>query len=89
MRIGPLQVERLRLEDVTRGELKASWVPLVEHEAVPEEQREAGSKYVTLEYVRSIAAGAWSVEDDWNQLLPEFKFTGAEEYLEGVWKGKA
>ncbi|CZT18441.1 uncharacterized protein RCC_04286 [Ramularia collo-cygni] len=37
---GPFQVERLRLEDVVRGELKTSWVPLVEHEAVPVEQRE-------------------------------------------------
>ena len=60
----------------------------MEHEAVPQEQREAASKYVMGEYLRSIAAGAWSVGDEWNQLLPEFRFTRVDEYLEGVWIGK-
>jgi hypothetical protein len=44
------------------------------------------SKNVTREYVKSLAAGGWSISDEWNRLLPDYKFISAEEYLSNVWK---
>jgi hypothetical protein len=29
------------------------------------------------------------VSDEWNRLLPDYRFTGAEEFLEKAWVGKA
>jgi aldehyde dehydrogenase (NAD+) len=39
------------------------------------------SKGVPREYVRSVAAGGWSVGDEWNKLLPDFEFTAAGDNL--------
>jgi hypothetical protein len=71
---------------VHKGELKASWYPIIEHKALPDEYRELFSKNVTMEYVKSLAAGGWSTSDEWNRLLPDYKFISAEEYLSKVWK---
>jgi hypothetical protein len=35
-----------------------------------------------------ISAGALNVTDEWNQLLPDYKFTQAEEFLGEAWKSK-
>ncbi|CAN9189854.1 unnamed protein product [Alternaria alternata] len=83
---GPFQIERLVPDDVNKGELKASWYPIIEHKALPDEYRELFSKNVTREYVKSLAAGGWSISDEWNRLLPDYKFISAEEYLSNVWK---
>lgn len=34
------------------------------------------------------SAGSMKVSDEWNRLLPDFKFTGVEEFLTPAWKGK-
>ncbi|CAN9430006.1 unnamed protein product [Alternaria alternata] len=83
---GPFQIERLVPDDVNKGELKASWYPFIEHKALPDEYRELFSKNVTREYVKSLAAGGWSISDEWNRLLPDYKFISAEKYLSDVWK---
>lgn len=36
----------------------------------------------------SFSAGAWNVTDEWNQLLPDYKFTQADEFLAEAWNGK-
>ncbi|RYO16646.1 hypothetical protein AA0111_g11324 [Alternaria arborescens] len=54
---GPFQIERLVPDDVNKGELKASWYPIIEHKALPDVYREMFSKNVTREYVKSLAAG--------------------------------
>lgn len=70
---------------MAKGDLNASWYPLIEHRNIPEEYREDASKRILKEYLASIAGGGWSVSDEWNKLLPDFRFTSAEEYLNGVW----
>lgn len=32
--------------------------------------------------------GSMKVPDDWNRLLPDYEFTGVEEFLVDAWKGK-
>ncbi|RYN18990.1 hypothetical protein AA0112_g11357 [Alternaria arborescens] len=36
---GPFQIERLVPDDVNKGELKASWYPIIEPKALPDEYR--------------------------------------------------
>lgn len=31
---------------------------------------------------------ALAVSDEWNRLLPDYKFTQAEEFLADAWRGK-
>ncbi|KAI8931828.1 hypothetical protein NX059_011465 [Plenodomus lindquistii] len=85
---GPFKIERLSPEDVAKGVIKSSWYPVIEHSGIPDEYRETMSKAVLGEYIRSLAAGGWSVGNEWNKMLPQVTLTSAEEYLNGVWKGK-
>jgi hypothetical protein len=32
---------------------------------------------------------SWVVSDEWNRLLPDYKFTGAEDFLWKQWAGKS
>lgn len=34
-------------------------------------------------------AKSWVVSDDWNRLLPDYKFKDVEQYLEEQWAGHA
>lgn len=39
-------------------------------------------------FLQAADAGAFTVTNEWNQLLPDKKFTTAEEFLTEVWEGK-
>jgi hypothetical protein len=56
--------------------------------AAGENPREAISKHILSGSLLAISRGAWDVSDEWNQLLPEVKFTGIEEFLRPRWIGK-
>jgi hypothetical protein len=43
---------------------------------------------VLIGFLLSGIHSAWAVSDEWNRLLPDYKFEGAEEFLEKHWKGK-
>lgn len=43
---------------------------------------------MVAEILRGISAGDFLCSDEWNKLLPDFKFTQAEEFLTSVWDGK-
>jgi hypothetical protein len=34
----------------------------------------------------AFSAGAFDGSDEWNTLLPEYKFTGIEEFLSDAWR---
>lgn len=36
----------------------------------------------------AISKNAYAVSDDWNQLLPDYRFTAAEDFLSEAWGGK-
>ena len=44
VRGGKFDVERLNVEDLKRGEIKSSWVPMVRHPSVPKEEVEGMSR---------------------------------------------
>lgn len=45
-------------------------------------------KGVLVGMLLSSAKGAWDISDEWNQRLPDYKFTEIEQFLGEVWKGK-
>ncbi|KAL1631993.1 hypothetical protein SLS56_004038 [Neofusicoccum ribis] len=85
---GSMDVESVSLKDLEAGELKSSWYPPLNHPSIPVEMVDELSKTATIHFLCSAAKGEWSVSDDWNKLLPSFRFTTAEEYLRTIWDGK-
>ncbi|KAK7424063.1 hypothetical protein QQX98_000673 [Neonectria punicea] len=88
VRGGHFAIERLKLDDLKAGRVKASWMPKAAHRSFPEQQIEALATMVVSGLLLSFSAGAWNVTDEWNQLLPDHKFTQAEEFLFEAWNGK-
>lgn len=86
--LGDFVVDTLSMEDLEGGELKSSWHPLIDHKSLSDDIRHQVSKGATIEFVRTSAMGTWRVSDEWNKLLPAYRFTTAEEYLTKVWEGK-
>lgn len=88
IRGGKFDVERLDIEDVKRGEIKSSWVPLVNHPSIPKEEVEGLSRGFLAGFLLGAEAGAYTVSDEWNRLLGGYKFQGVEGFLERYWGGK-
>ncbi|KAK4185447.1 hypothetical protein QBC35DRAFT_389440 [Podospora australis] len=89
---GKFEVERVKLEDLERGELKTSWVLGRKHPSFSAEENEKLQqmfKTVMIGTLLGSVRGAWDVSDAWNKLLPEdFEFMGIGRFLERVWSGK-
>ncbi|CAL1706137.1 unnamed protein product [Somion occarium] len=81
------EIEAVKLE-VQAGELKTSWVPLITHRGIPEDQIETISRDSLKGTLTGIAKGVFVVTDEWNRLLPSYRFTNVEEFLSKVWTGK-
>ncbi|UQC77235.1 uncharacterized protein CLUP02_02702 [Colletotrichum lupini] len=81
----PFQVDRLKLEDLKAGIVKTDFAPEIDVPGVPAEQKEYFSNVVVIGATISTARGTWATTDEWNKLLPEFKPTTIEEYLQKTW----
>ncbi|KAK1524609.1 hypothetical protein CPAR01_13557 [Colletotrichum paranaense] len=81
----PFQVDRLKLEDLKAGIVKTDFAPDIDVPGVPAEQKEYFSNVVVIGATISTARGTWATTDEWNKLLPEFKPTTIEEYLQKTW----
>ncbi|KAE9373150.1 hypothetical protein N431DRAFT_482267 [Stipitochalara longipes BDJ] len=95
----PFAVDRLPKADIEAGELKTTWIPdfsrpkrsLEDIALVPATaglSADTLSRMVITGSLLAIARGAWDVSDEWNQLLPQLKLTGIEEFLRKIWEGK-
>ncbi|RYC64224.1 hypothetical protein CHU98_g1993 [Xylaria longipes] len=84
----PFAVEKVKVEDLEAGDLKASWGLEAVHQAVPNDQAQALLKMVCIGTLLSSSKGAWDSSDEMNQLFPEYKFTPIEEFLSKVWDGE-
>ncbi|KAF2441577.1 NmrA-like family protein-like protein [Karstenula rhodostoma CBS 690.94] len=89
LRGGEWSVEHVRGEDIERGVLTASWVPIMSHPVIPQDDREAFSREFVIMFFKGIMRGAWDVSAEWNEKFPGYKFTGLEEYLSRAWDGRA
>jgi hypothetical protein len=81
-------VESVKLEDLEKGILKTSWSLEARHPSFTGEKVEEALKGVLIGTLVSSAKGVWESSDEFNQLLPDYKFTRAEDFLAQVWKGK-
>ncbi|KAI1074522.1 hypothetical protein F5B20DRAFT_563081 [Whalleya microplaca] len=84
----PFTVDKVNVEDLEAGCLKTSWGLETVHQAVPEDQASALLKAVSIGILLSSAKGAWDSSDELNQLLPDYRFTLAEDFLLKVWEVK-
>lgn len=85
---GPFDIERLKADDLKAGVVKCSWKPRVDHPAIPPEHVDAFSGTLLAGALLGISAGAWNVSDEWNRLLPDYKFIQAEAFLTEAWRSK-
>ncbi|KAH6641240.1 hypothetical protein F5144DRAFT_618821 [Chaetomium tenue] len=88
IRGGTFNVERMKADDLKAGRVKSTWLPTPDHPSFTPEQVTEFTEYMTAGILLGISAGALSVSDEWNQLLPDYRFTKAEEFLAEFWRGK-
>ncbi|KFY70222.1 hypothetical protein V499_09346 [Pseudogymnoascus sp. VKM F-103] len=84
----PFAIDTVKLEDLEAGKLKTSWTLETRHPSVSEDQAAEALKSVLISTLLSGAKGAWNVSDEFNRILPEYKFTQMEDFLGKVWMDK-
>ncbi|KAH7018406.1 uncharacterized protein B0I36DRAFT_388623 [Microdochium trichocladiopsis] len=81
-----LTVERLKESDLVAGRILAKTTPTITHSSVTPEQKEAFEKLLTAGFLMGAARGAYTATREWNEILPDVKFLGIEEYLRSVFR---
>jgi len=79
-------VESVEKSDLEKGILTSSWFPVIVHSSVSEDLRDAFSQSYFSAFILALERGGWDASNEWNELLPKFCFTYAEEFLSNVWK---
>ncbi|GAB1318521.1 Oxidoreductase BOA1 (Fragment) [Madurella fahalii] len=85
------QVDVLDIKDLEAGVLKSSWSPVFDVPALrhlDEATKREASKQALIKYLLAFADGSAVVSDEWNQIFPDYKFTGLEEFMTKVWAGE-
>jgi hypothetical protein len=83
----PFAIDKVKLEDLENGKLKASWTLEASHPSVADDRVADMLKTVLIGLLVSSAKGAWACSDEFNQLLPDVKFTRIESFLSQIWEG--
>lgn len=73
--------------DLKAGNLTIEMPPIV-HPSIPEEQRAAWHGPGWIGILTAVASGAWKATEEWNDLLPDFKFTSFEDFVRNNWGSK-
>jgi hypothetical protein len=86
----PFDLEKVKLQDLETGAWTASWMPRFDHPAIPPELvNDDLSKMFVSGILSGISAGCFKVSDEWNQILRDYEFTQAEDFLAETWAGKS
>jgi len=78
-------LERVRLADLEKGELTASWGLEASHPTTAPEEVAKQLKAVLIGMLLSSVKGSWEVSDEMNRMFPDFEFTDMEAFLTKVW----
>lgn len=78
----------MKADDLKVGVMKSTWLPKVDHPAIPAEQVDALAASFVSGVLLGMSAGAFSVSDEWNRLLPDYEMTRAEDFLADAWRDK-
>lgn len=84
----PFEAEKLKVDELESGTWKSSWLPKFEHPSIPPEQVDMFSRFGTAGILLAMSDNAFECSDEWNRLLPDYKFTQPEEFLADFWRGK-
>ncbi|KAI8238394.1 hypothetical protein K4K54_000007 [Colletotrichum sp. SAR 10_86] len=82
----PFAIEKLKKEDLEASKVTSSWTLEVKHPSIPPETRKAVAASLLSGILLGFSAGCFNTSSEWNQLLPDFKFTQPEEFLSQAWK---
>lgn len=63
-------------------------MPKVDHAAIPPDQADALAGMLLAGFTLGISVGALNVSDEWNQLLPDYKFVQPRRFLSEAWQDK-
>lgn len=85
---GSFSVDKVKGEDLKAGVVKSTWLPKVDHPAIPAEQMDALAASFVSGVILAMSVGAFSVSDEWNRLLPDYEMTRAEAFLAEAWRDK-
>ncbi|OAQ64752.1 NmrA-like family protein [Pochonia chlamydosporia 170] len=83
------RVDVLEVNDLKAEKVASSWMPGVRHPSISEEEFAAMTAKLTSGLVLAFSTGAWKVSDEWNSLLPDYKFTQVAEFLDDVWGNRS
>lgn len=88
--LGKFEITRLHAEDLRREApvINSPWLPTVGHHSAPQEVWQGFVPMLVSGVLLANSKGSMKVPDDWNRLLPDYEFTGVEEFLVDAWKGK-
>ncbi|KAE9378434.1 NAD(P)-binding protein [Stipitochalara longipes BDJ] len=84
----PWGITYLSEADVRADNFDTPWVPQFIDPNLSAEQNAHFSKVILKGCLLSGVSRSWVVSDNWNRLLPDYKFTDAENFLEEHWAGK-
>ena len=79
----------LEEEDVRAANIKSSWIPIFRDPSLTPEQIEYFSRVILRGSLLSGLCKSWVVSDEWNRLLPNYKFMQAEDFLAKNWSGRS
>ncbi|CRG91333.1 hypothetical protein PISL3812_08381 [Talaromyces islandicus] len=80
--------EKVKAQDLESGTWTTSWQPQLDHPSIPAEQADIFSRIILAGVLLALSADAYTVSDEWNKLLPDYKFTQAEDFLTQAWHAK-
>ena len=81
-------IDKVRLEDLEAGKLQTSWALETTHPSVAKDQAADLLKSVLIGTLLSGTKDAWAVSNEFNRILPDYKFIKIENFLAKVWKDK-
>ncbi|GAB1318729.1 hypothetical protein MFIFM68171_08939 [Madurella fahalii] len=84
----PFALEKLRLDDLERGEVKSSWIPQPNHASLgnmTQEERDAFGRVITRGVLLSFGTRAFSVSAEWNNIFPDIRFGRVDQFLYEFW----
>ncbi|KAI0850699.1 NAD(P)-binding protein [Daldinia vernicosa] len=84
----PLKVDWLKKEDLEAEIRNTGDILVPDLRTATPEQIGAFFQAVPARILTAISRGAYDVTDEWNKLLPDYKFTQLEDFLKSVWGGK-
>ena len=85
---GRFAVERISTKGLEDSTWSSSWLPKVDHPSIPMEHVESASKMMIAGILLAMKENAFVTSKEWNTLLPDYEFTGAETFLRKMWAGK-